>query len=355
MSTPGRPVHRRPFLRALAISLLVHAALVACLLRSLEATPPRSPVRPATRITLRPLPPRPRPVDPHRPPPPAPAHRPGAPSAPTTASRPSGDRPSAPVPPASAPVPRTPTPDAPIQLFPGSAVARGAGPVPPPDTGASTARDVPDSPAVEGKRVLERVETMRRDALADRLVATGVDDYFKDYRRALQGHMGQPPPGGGPKHGDLTAGQRSINAWLDALEEANSQRDPPKGERMPAQNVQDVTGRMDEFIANQLGTMAVQPSFSAQRLVQRAAAGAPVAVLRIVQRADGSIASTELVASSGDKVFDAYVVEHAPLALAAVPRPPARQGAGLHPDGTKTEWAFFRAGGGCGVLLLRVY
>jgi outer membrane biosynthesis protein TonB len=80
-----------------------------------------------------------------------------------------------------------------------------------------------------------------------------------------------------------------------------------------------------------------------------------VAVLRIVQRADGSIASSELVASSGDKAFDAYVVEHAALALAAVPRPPARTGAGLHPDGTRTEWAFYRAGGSCGVLLLRVY
>lgn len=356
MSTPGRrPVHRRPFLRALSISLLVHAALVAWLLRSLEGAPPTPPVRRATRITLRPLPPRPPPADRHRPPPLAPPHRPGAPTAPTTASRPPAAGPGAPAPPASAQMPRTPSPDAPIQLFPGSAVAHGAGPVPPPDTGASTTRDVPDSPAVEAKRVLERVETMRRDALADRLVATGVDDYFKDYRRALQAHMGSPPPGGGPKHGDLTAGQRSINAWLDALEEANSQRDPPKGERMPAQDVQDVTGRMDEFVANQLGPMAVQPSFTAQRLLHRAAAGAPVAVLRIVQRADGSIASTELVASSGDKVFDAYVVEHAPLALAAVPRPPARQGAGLHPEGTKTEWAFFRAGAGCGVLLLRVY
>src|SRR5512143_3748385 len=143
--------------------------------------------------------------------------------------------------------------------------------------------------------------------------------------------MGSPPPGGGPKHGDLTAGQRWINAWLAALEEASSSPEPPKGERMPAQDVQDVTGRMEEFVANQLGPMAVQPSFAAQRLMRRAAAGVPVAVLRIVQRADGSIASTELVASSGDKAFDAYLVEHAPVALAAVPPPPARQGAGLHP------------------------
>jgi len=228
--------------------------------------------------------------------------------------------------------------------------------VPPGDSGASTKRDVPDSREVEGKRVLQRVEKWRRDNLAERLVAVGVDDYFKDYRHALESHMGPPPPGGGPKHGDLSAGQRWINAWLAALDEADpSKEPPPKGERMPNREVQDVTGRMDEFVANQLGPMAVQPSFATQRLLRRVVVGVPVAVLRIVQRADGSIESTELVASSGDKAFDAYVVEHAPLALAAVPAPPARQGAGLHPDGTRTEWAFYRAEGGCGVMLLRVY
>ena len=205
--------------------------------------------------------------------------------------------------------------------------------------------------------MLERVETWRRDALAESRVATGVDDYFKEYRRALQAHMGSPPPGGGPKHGDLTGGQRWINAWLEALEEADPSREPPPpGERMPAQNVQDVTGRMDEFVGSRLGPMAVQPSYNAQRMLQRArVVGIPVAVLLIVQRADGSIASTELVASSGEKAFDTYVVEHAALALAAVPPPPARQGAGLHPDGTRTEWAFFRAEGGTGIVLLRVY
>ena len=182
-------------------SVLVHAALVAWLLQTLKTAPAGPRLRPATRITLRPLPPRPPAKDHHRPPTTPSPHRPGAPSGSATASRPSSPSEPTPAPPASAPVPRTPSPDAPIQLFPGGAVAHGAGPVPPPDTGASTARDVPDSPAVEGKRVLERVETMRRDSLAERLVATGVDDYFKDYRRALQSHMGTPPPGGGPKRG----------------------------------------------------------------------------------------------------------------------------------------------------------
>ena len=204
--------------------------------------------------------------------------------------------------------------------------------------------------------MLERVESWRRESLAERNVAVGVDDYFKEYRQSLQGGMGQPPPGGGPKHGDPTPGQRWINAWLDALAEADpSKPEPERGERMPDRDVQDVTRRMDDLLMNHLGPMAVQPTPVAQRLMRRAVARTPVAVLHIVQRADGSIASATLVASSGDKKFDEYVLEHAQLALAAVPRPPARQGAGLHSDGTRTDWAFYRAGSSCGVILLRVY
>ncbi|HEY1908098.1 MAG TPA: hypothetical protein VGG91_18765, partial [Myxococcaceae bacterium] len=58
MSTP-RTGSRRPFLRALAVSLLVHALLVAWLVRNVQPSRVPPPLRPATRVTLRPLPPRP--------------------------------------------------------------------------------------------------------------------------------------------------------------------------------------------------------------------------------------------------------------------------------------------------------
>src|SRR5262245_44392510 len=67
--TPRRPAHRRPFLRALALSLLLHAALVLWLLRWVHPAQVPAP-RPFTPITLRPLPPGPSP-------PPAPAAGPG--------------------------------------------------------------------------------------------------------------------------------------------------------------------------------------------------------------------------------------------------------------------------------------
>jgi hypothetical protein len=235
-------------------------------------------------------------------------------------------------------------------------VARGAGPPGPPDGTSSSAPNAQESREAEARAVQKKVQTWRLESLAERLVATGVDDYFKTYRRILEQGMGSPPPGGGPKHGDITAGQRWVNAWLDALAEAEGRKDTPKGERMPDTNVQDVTGRMDELISNHLGPMATQPSMVGNRLLRRAIyTSMPLAVLRIVQHADGSIASTELVASSGEKKFDAYVLEHAALALAALPAPPTRTGAGLHPDGTRSDWAFFRNGATCGIALLRVY
>jgi len=347
------PIHRRPFLRALVLSLALHAALLIWLFR--HAPPPPLPPRPATRVTLRTLPsPPPRPAP--RPSPPGPAPPPDGERAraPAREAEPPGI--SAAPPAATRGPPGTPPADAPLQLFPPGAISRGAGPPPSPGTGATSGRDVPESPEAEARRVKGRVDGWNLDAFAEERVAVGVDDYFKTYRRALQANLGPPPPGGGPRHGDLTAGQRWINAWLEALEASSPSREPPRAaERMPAQDVQDVTGRMEEFVGSRLGPMAVQPSFATQRLLQRAGSGVPIAVLHIVQRADGSIASQELVASSGDKAFDAWVVEHAALALAAVPPPPARQGAGLRPDGTRTEWAFFRNGDGCGVVLLRVY
>lgn len=367
MPTPQRPQPLSRLGGALLLSLAVHAVLAGLLvlLAKRTARPPLPP-RPAMRVSLRPLPAPPRPV-PDAPVPEAPslASRPRLPAGPrapasepppATAAAPAGSSPvtsGAPASPARSP--GAPAGDAPIQLFPGSAVARGAGPMPAADPGASTGREAPESREAEGKRVQQRVDTWRREGMAAYRVAVGVDDYFKEYGRALQGAMGPPPPGGGPKHGDLTAGQRWINSWLDALAAADPSRDPPSGERMRAQNVQDLGNRIDELLINHLGPMAIQPSFTAQQIIRRAAASMPMAVLRIEQRADGSIASTELIASSGDRAFDGYVLEHARLALASVPRPPARQGAGLHPEGTRTEWAFYRAGASCGVLLLRVY
>ena len=196
MSTPGRPVHRRPFLRALAISLLVHAALVAWLLRPLETAHRWPPVRPATRITLRPAAPASAGLDPHRPPSPARRTARGAPAAPSHRLASPAGSPASP--------PRLPL------RAPGAAhaLARCADPALSRWRGRPRRRAGPAT----GHRGVHRPRRPRQPrgrgrsaswsgwrrcgatALAERLVATGVDDYFKDYRRALQSHMGSRRP-----------------------------------------------------------------------------------------------------------------------------------------------------------------
>src|SRR5262249_38381339 len=126
--------------------------------------PPRTPMRisllhlpPLRRTAPAPAPQRPR----------TPAH-PGGPTA-----APSPPRTAEVAPPQGPVAPRSPVAsDAPVQLFPPGAVARGAGPATPGGgSGARTGPDVPDSRSVEGARVLERVETWRRESLAERNVA----------------------------------------------------------------------------------------------------------------------------------------------------------------------------------------
>src|SRR4029450_3712267 len=138
--TPRRPAHRWPFLRALAVSLLLHAALVLWLLRSVHPAQVPAP-RPLTRITLRPLPPRPVP-DRAAPHPPAPPHRPGAPPAPGAA------RPASPV--ATASPRRPPRPRHRVSPLHGGRKARPAELCADPDATADTAPGRAD-PALSGR------------------------------------------------------------------------------------------------------------------------------------------------------------------------------------------------------------
>jgi hypothetical protein len=236
-------------------------------------------------------------------------------------------------------------PRAPLDLFPEGALAVASPPVPePPDAG---------SPA---EVLTARVQGWRLDSLAEHRVAMGVDSYFSTLAHALRDNLGEaPPPGSG--HGSPSGGQRVLQGWLSNLAEAEKPPEASLAERGPTQTQHDVGGREADMVHQLLGPMApTQDSLMAPlELIKRALAEAPpAAVLRLVQDAKGHLVAVELVASSGDASFDAWVKRSAALALAAVPKPPG-YGTGLHPDGTRSDWAFYRAGDGVAVLLLRVY
>jgi TonB C terminal len=231
-----------------------------------------------------------------------------------------------------------------LDFFPEGALAAAMPPEPEtPDAG---------SPA---EVIGARVQGWRLAALAEHRVSVGVDSYFSTLAHALRDGLGTPPPPSGPSGPSL--GQRVLKDWFANLAAPDAPEEEPKAERAPAQPQHDLDGREADMVHQLLGPMAAtQASLMAPyALLRRSQAELPpAAVLRLVQDARGHLVHVELVASSGDAGFDAFVKHSAALALASVPKPPG-QGAGLHPDGTRSEWAFYRAGEGVAVLLLRVY
>lgn len=237
-------------------------------------------------------------------------------------------------------------PRVPLDLFPEGALALAAPARPPAET--------PDagSPA---EVIAARIQGWRLGALAENRVAVGVDTYFSTLAHALRDGLGRGPEAGSAGAGTPSAGQRFLKGWLDALAEANGPPDGARGERGPTQPQHDADGREAEALRRQLGPMApTAESLVAPFQLLKRTQLPPAAVLRLEQDAEGHLTRAALVASSGDSGFDAWVQKSAALALAAVPKPPA-YGAGLHPDGTRSEWAFYRSGDSVTVLLLRVY
>jgi hypothetical protein len=333
--SPSHPVRRRMLL-AVGLSFALHAFVLLLLVRLASEGPVAPPPRPIVVEVLE----RPTRRVPHR-----------SQVRPVSPGR--GEGTQAPAGPAQAAHGvqrvRPGQPDAPLlplDLFPEGALAAASPPEPPaPDAG---------SPA---EVLTARVQGWRLDSLAEHRVAMGVDSYFSTLAHALRDNLGPAPPPDSAHQGP-SLGQRLLQGWLANLAEADKPPEPsPQQEPLPAPAKYDMAGREADMVHRLLGPMAptMDTLVAPAELLKRAVAKAPpAAVLRLVQDATGHLVAVELVASSGDPGFDAWVKRSAALALAAVPKPP-EHGTGLHPDGTRSEWAFYRAEDGVAVLLLRVY
>jgi hypothetical protein len=328
---------RRRLLVALGLSLGLHALLLALLLRA-GAKPPRPPERRrpmevevlASKAASAPRPSQRQPT---------PGRSGGTSRVGASAAAAPGAQPS-----------RVAGSDAPRvgpDLFPEGALAAA---LPPPPEPAAPDAGPPQAVVLAG-----RIQAWRLGSLAEQRVATGVDSYFSTLAHALRGGLGTPPPEGSPAYGTPSAGQRWLQGWLAALSAEDTPPEPPPAERPPQAAEHDLSGRESDLIRRLLGPMApTQTSLTGPLALFRKTQIPPSAVLRLEQDAEGHLIRTELLASSGDATFDAWVMRSAALALAAVPKPPGF-GAGLHPDGTRSDWAFYRQGDGVAVLLLRVY
>jgi hypothetical protein len=78
---------------------------------------------------------------------------------------------------------------------------------------------------------------------------------------------------------------------------------------------------------------------SGQEFFEGAFGSEMVAIVEIRQTGDGGLSDWRLLASSGLREFDAYVMGAVPQAIGSLAPAPS-SGAGLHADGLRSLWAF---------------
>lgn len=339
-------------------SLLLHAMLLAWLWRG-ESTP-RAPgsERPAPLevdiVVSTPAPP-PAPAVPPEPAPPEP-EKPRPPRRPPVASRPSpAPAPSPADPPATgsqqaaAPPGEGPrAPDAPLapptpadrpSLMPTAPSGGWSLPTAPEGPRGRTLRpgDPSLSPealaAEEHARVGGRLKGFVDDDLAQIRVESGVvHPYFGQLRAALEKQFKEVPLFGTP-----STLQHLARTYRDDAARFGATGTPGRGAQRPV-----ASERLDALARGEPGYDTLRGRAQAGESLQRFAEGnretGLVVTLELVQGADGRLQSARVVDTSGNKAYDAYVLERVPPALAPLAPPPA--GApGVRPEGIRSLWA----------------
>lgn len=334
-------------------SLLLHAMLLAWLWRGESSRRAPGPERPAPLVvdivsTPKPPPATPTPAPPTAPPssgpdrPRPPPRRPPAPPPPVAVKPPTPPAPSQGPPPSDAPR----APDAPTapadkpSLMPTAPNGGWSLPVAPEGPKGKTVRpgDPSLSPealaAEEHRRVSKRLKEFVDDDVGQLRVDNGVvHPYFGQLRAAMEKQLENAPLFGTP-----STLQHLARTYRDGAARFGATGSP--------------TGQPPSRPTNseRLGTLAgAEPAYEGLRaktqageMLQKFADGnretGLVVTLELVQGPDGKLQSARIVDTSGNKAFDAYVLERVPPALAPMAPPPA--GApGVHPEGIRSLWA----------------
>ena len=347
--------------QALLLSLALHLGLglVLFLAPPPERTPPPRSSRPLqVEVVVRSPPPR---LEPPRSEPPAPQAPPPRP--PREAPRPPPVRPPTPPPAATAAVPPPPAttppevprsddvPDVPrsVRLFPGS----GGLAVPPelgasPGPGGSTGRTVRpgDGPsreqllAEERERVQGRVQGFLDDGMASLRVQNGlVDPFFGDMDRALEKGLSGAPLfayQGVFKHFfKATPGSSALRDMLASAGRygATGSPDAP-GESRGSESLEEAVrwGAAGARARSRPSTVDVVDGYSRR-------AGTLHVELELEQSTTGQVLGVKVLVSSGNPLFDAYVVEHVPASLAKLGPAPEHFSARTKGAVVRSAWA----------------
>lgn len=360
---------RRRTALALLLSLIVHVAVLVGIFWLLRKPATERPKPPPLRIVLVPQKAPPKKVAP-----------PGAVKAPAATPKSSGSlaqapatKPAAPAPkrlasappseraPAAKPAtPATPEAHAPstppvasapreLHLLPNPAPFLAQGPSAGEESHGHTTHNSPDElpdpqavAEVQAQEAKRKVDGWIGDELASARVENGlVDSYFSDMHRELQKQTEKLPV---EKEGNIV--QQMVKSWLSAGQNYGKSGNPygpgmgpdphVKGGIPTAleQQAERFRGSSAEKFQQQLEMGARLREFADGRF-----GGVLTAVVEIRQDPRGKLLSALLVESSGNKQFDNFVIQRAPIAIEKVP-PAPEKGAGIHPDGIRSTWAF---------------
>lgn len=184
----------------------------------------------------------------------------------------------------------------------------------------------------------DRVQGFANDVFARTRVTNGlVDGFFADLGQALEAAVKDPPPfalKSGPSYARTWQRDAEQFGKTGALEAGRI----PQGEMRDFENHHDPIpepGTNAELIQNGLAGTALRRHTSEEA----AEGGGLVAVVELRQARDGKVEQVALRRSSGNKRFDAFVLDSARKGAQNAP-PLPDQGAGIHAEGTRSVWAF---------------
>ena len=180
---------------------------------------------------------------------------------------------------------------------------------------------------------------LRESAGAHRVATGTMNPYYSALQNELTAQLTEVPEALGKPQvprvaldnylAQLEAHGRTGQAWDDTALGEGRDRD-----QMPMTTLQREASRDPAMAAN--SGRPVLLGASAKR-------GGPkpllVAEVSIHQAPDGTIIEQVLVRSSGNPIFDRFVMEAAPKSVASMP-PPPREGGGIRKDGLRSHWAF---------------
>jgi hypothetical protein len=171
------------------------------------------------------------------------------------------------------------------------------------------------------------------DDIARLRVENGVvHPYFGQLRAALEKQLV-----GAPLFGTPSTLQHMARTYRDEAARFGA-TGTPGGRAPPGPSA---TERLDALTRGDTGYDGLRARGRAGEQLQQVAQGsratALIVTLELVQGPDGKLSSARVVDTSGNKAFDAYVLERVPPALAPLAPPPS--GApGVRPEGIRSLW-----------------